>query len=152
MALVAKTASAAAAANTAVSRSPAPQRGAPSTQHGQVEEVNPTPGATYDGSFSVAARDHQRGGYDQADSDGRGRGGYQQLPNPRTGYLDTTSQNFAALLETQVNYEMAAREAGGYATQKLGQVIGKVIKLYETNAEVISGTAQHRGESLSLVS
>jgi len=137
MALAANTAS---ATRVAGSRETAPGRAyVASVDRSEVEPVSPGAGLAFDEAPRQFQEESRR-------SPDHGR----RAPEPGAGVygFTTSSQTFAAILEAAEIVHAGRRGAGGGRGRSY--TMARAIRTYETNAAIIAGAIENRGQRLSL--
>lgn len=124
------------------SRLAAGARGLATVNGSQVEELSPNVGASFNNATFLAP-EYERRGFGN-------RPGEQRLGGDASRFV-TPSQSFASLLESRdgvgsnnpaINHSVVRR---GFTS-----LLAQAIRVYETNAKVISGTLEIPGATLSV--
>ncbi len=153
MALIAKTLAGTAAQSVATNRpAQAPRGGSSSNLMGPVDSVSPPSGSALgDGSFSaIVGQGEQDLSQHFASSSHRRQ--EEELPNPQTGFIEVNSASFASLLELRDTLPGGELERGSDTNDRFaGKLVGKAVAIYENSIEIVSGTRDLRGETISLV-
>lgn len=132
-----------ASANVANSRLGPPTR-VHSSSSSSVEELPSGAGVTFDGGTF--------GYYGEPSSFDRGGGGDRQQSFSRhPGRFNASTQAFASLLESGGGAEVGGPGGGDSGSVRVSGLLSKAIKIYETNAKIVSGEINILGTSVSLV-
>ena len=102
-------------------------------------------------SFDTAASGFQNNGNNQAQSYlNNGNGNRQQYVEQGVNRLFTAdSQSFAAIFQGPASTKPSTAPSGGASARTTNTPVSRIIRTYETNAQVISGTQPMRGTSFS---
>ncbi len=99
-------------------------------------------------SFESAAYGFRQ---DAPSSFDRNGGREQQPPGHYSGGVNAPSQTFAAMLEAPETAGGNRNAAGDGPAAPLPGIVARAIKIYETNAKIVSGESNILGTSVSLV-
>lgn len=144
MAMIPRTGPLPAPANVANSRL-GPSTRVHSSSSSSVEELPSGAGVTFDGGTF--------GYYGEPSSFDRGGGGDRQQSFSRhPGRFNASTQAFTSLLESGGGAEVGGPGGGGDSgSVRVSGLLSKAIKIYETNAKIVSGEINILGTSVSLV-
>jgi len=107
-----------------------------------IDEIDPTAGATFAGG---GFRTHE---YDRDLLGDQGQ--HRHRSGGDTSRFTTPTQSFTEMLESQDIVAGAAAGRGGVQPRKFAGLLAQAIKVYETNAKVISGTLESPGATVSV--
>ncbi len=124
------------------SRLAAGARGVATVGGSPVEELSPNVGASFNNAPFLAP-EYERRGFGNRTED-------QRLGGDASRFI-TPSQSFASLLESRDGAGLNSPGAGTPGVRsKFTGLLARAIKVYETNAKVVSGTLELPGAKLSV--
>lgn len=150
MALIVRTAPASVNAAPTRTNSPGPSRhgagatGASTFNPNELDELSPSAELSYDGTMTTFDEF-----YNYAQSH-HAAGDEQNSNQTRSGVLDTSTQNFAAIFEASDIFTSMEFEEDMRMMPKVSTSRNKAIGTYESNIRVIRGEIQRTGQTLSL--
>jgi len=129
-----------------------PRAGASAALSGPVEAANPVGGSSLgEGAFSTVVSQDESDFSGGSFSPGQRRDHHDDLPNPKTGIIEFTSQAFAQLLEMRDTISAGSSQSEGRDHGKAsGRGIEYASALYESVIEIAAGNVNHRGETVSI--
>lgn len=119
---------------------------------GPVEAMNPISGSALgDGAFSAVVSQDDSDYTGRSFTPGSRREHGDELPNPKTGIVDITSQGFVELIELRDTFTSSSVQADGKNRGKAqGIGIEYASSLYEAVIDIAAGNSNLRGETVSL--